>query len=290
VIAGVNLRPFVLDWLADLSDGGGLGRSLLEEINDPYEPDSRYSYGGYMMMTNIAPLAVPNDASDEVLLFYAVMTTYQQAGWPEADRRKFDGFLPHVERAFAYFQTVGDTEAARRLAADVILRMGPEPEALERIRRHHREKNPEKSAYYERKMAEISQRDVRAAKLLDPGIDFDAMVLGTRLNGGQRPQSSSHTQPRRVSCLRTRCPPHGPDLRRAIQGETQDEATWTPASRRYRPDLGGHDQLRLGRDPLRPDTEPHITWPDGSSSPVCHHPATLRSRLILKQVHQGSPP
>lgn len=71
----------------------------------------------------------------------------------------------------------GEAEAARRLAAKVIRRLRPGPDALEEIRRSHRENDPAKSAYFEREMAEISQRDVRVAKLLDPGIDFDAMVL-----------------------------------------------------------------------------------------------------------------
>lgn len=183
VISGVDLRPFVLDWLVDLNSGGGQSRGLLEHINDPSEPDSRYSYGGHMMMANIAPRAVPDDASDEVVLFYAVMALYQQAGWPEADPQHFDGFTPHVERAFDYFRTLGETEAARRLAADVIRKMHPGPNVLEDLRRYHREKNPAKSAYYERVMAEISQRDVRAAKLLDPSIDFDMMVLAADVHG-----------------------------------------------------------------------------------------------------------
>jgi hypothetical protein len=130
-----------------------------------------------MMMANIAPRAVPDDASDEVMLFHAVMAIYQQTDRPEADQRHFDGFTPHVERALDYFWTVGETEAARRLAADVIRPKHPGPDVIEEIRRYHREKNLAKSAYYEREMAKISQRDVRAAKLLDPGIDFDAMVL-----------------------------------------------------------------------------------------------------------------
>ncbi|MEU6723456.1 hypothetical protein ABZ917_07060 [Nonomuraea wenchangensis] len=172
----------MLDWLADLNSGGGQSRGLLEHINDPYEPDSRYSYGAHMMMANIAPRAVPDDASDEVVLFYAVMAIYQHAGWPKADPRHFDGFTPHVERAFDYFRTIDETEAARRLAADVILRMRPGPDVVENIRRRNREKNPAKSAYYERVMAEIAQRDVRAAKLLDPSIDFDAMVLAVNMS------------------------------------------------------------------------------------------------------------
>jgi hypothetical protein len=70
-----GLRPFVLDWLADPNSGGGQMRGLLEFLEDPHEPDSRYSYGGPMMMANIAPRAVPDDANDEVLLFYASWRT-----------------------------------------------------------------------------------------------------------------------------------------------------------------------------------------------------------------------
>ena len=103
--------------------------------------------------------------------------TYQQAGWPGADQARFDGFTPHVERAFGYFHTVGETEAARRIAIGVINEMNPGPEALEKILRRYRENNPAESAYWDRKMAEISQRDIRAARLLGPDIDFDAMMM-----------------------------------------------------------------------------------------------------------------
>lgn len=118
MIAGVNLRPFVIDWLADLNSGGGIMRGLLKA-------GPRYGYGGHMMMANIGPSAEPDDANDEVTLFCAVMVTYQQAGWPGADPERFDGFTPHVERAFNYFHTVGETEAARRITAGVISQMSP---------------------------------------------------------------------------------------------------------------------------------------------------------------------
>jgi hypothetical protein len=179
VIAGVNLRPFVLDWLADLNSGGGIMRGLLGA-------GPGYSYGGYMMMGIIAPRAEPDDASDEVRLFYAVMVTYQQAKWPGADPERFDGFTPHVERAFAYFRTVGETEAARRITAGVIsqMRPGPTPEEWEAFLGHPRENNPAKEAYWDRMMAEISQRDIRAATLLDLDVDFDAMMLATGHESG----------------------------------------------------------------------------------------------------------
>jgi hypothetical protein len=177
VIAGVNLRSFARDWPADLDSGGGIMRGLLEA-------GPRYSYGAHMMMANIAPRAEPNDASHEVTLFFAVMTTYQQAGWPGADPEHFDGFTPHVERAFAYFRTVGETDAARRIIVGIINQIAPESEAWQKIMRR-REENPAESAYWDRKMAELSQRDIRAARLLDPDIDFDAMMLamGHELGG-----------------------------------------------------------------------------------------------------------
>jgi hypothetical protein len=41
------------------------------------------------------------------------------------------------------------------------------------------------------------------------------------------------------------------------------------------------------RRPATPShTKPRDTWSDGTSSHVCHHPATPRNRLILKQVHR----
>lgn len=170
VIAGVDLRPFVNDWLADLNSGGGIMRSLLKA-------GPRYNYGAGMMMANIAPRADSDDASDEVTLFFAVMATYQRAGWPGADPERFDGFTPHTERAFNYFHTVGETEAARLLAVSVLSQMSPSPLAWEK-------EHPAESAYWDRKMAELSHRDIRAAKRLDPDIDFDAMMLAMRQESG----------------------------------------------------------------------------------------------------------
>ena len=89
MIAGVNLRPFVIDWLADLNSGGGIMRGLLKA-------GPRYGYGGHMMMANIGPSAEPDDANDEVTLFCAVMVTYQQAGWPGADPERFDPARPRA--------------------------------------------------------------------------------------------------------------------------------------------------------------------------------------------------
>jgi hypothetical protein len=68
VIAGVNLRPFVIDWLADLNSGGGIMRGLLKA-------GPRYGYGGHMMMANIGPSAEPDDANDEVTLFFRHCTS-----------------------------------------------------------------------------------------------------------------------------------------------------------------------------------------------------------------------
>jgi hypothetical protein len=110
--------------------------------------------------------------------------TYQQARWPGAAQEHFDGFTPHVKRAFDYFHTIGETEAARRIIGDVIRRMRPESEASEKIVGRTHENNPAEDAYWDRKMAEISQRDIRAARLLDPGIDFDAMMLATGHESG----------------------------------------------------------------------------------------------------------
>jgi hypothetical protein len=177
VIAGVNLRSFVIDWLADLNSGGGILRGLLKA-------GPGYHFGGRMMFANIGPCAEPEDASDEVTLFYAVMVTYQQAGWPGAAPERFDGFTPHVERAFDYFHTVGETEAARRIAVGVLKQMNPGLEPWETSNRRYHEDNPAESAHWDRKMAELSHRDVRVARRLDPDVDFDAMMLAMGLESG----------------------------------------------------------------------------------------------------------
>lgn len=175
VIAGVNLRAFVADWISDLESGGGEMRGLLEHAQDDPQLPERYEYGTHYLFANIGPRATEPTATPEELLLFAVMAVYQDAGFPGADRAVWNGEEAHVRRAFAYFHELGEQEAARRLRADVIRRsLGEPPPELEEMLRRSMSNDPPRIAAHDRDMASIDSRSFRAAELLDPDGDFDS--------------------------------------------------------------------------------------------------------------------
>lgn len=175
VVAGVNLRAFVADWVSDLESGGGQMRGLLEHADGDPQVGDRYEYGAHYLFANIGPRATEPTAMREELLLFAVMAVYQDAGFPGADRTLWDGEEAHVRRAFAYFHKIGEREAARRLRADVIRRsLRERPRELEEMLRRSMNNDPARVAAHDREMASIDSRGFRAAELLDPDGDFDS--------------------------------------------------------------------------------------------------------------------
>lgn len=175
LIAGIDMRPFVTDWLANLESGGGEMRGLLEHaLHDP-QLSARYSYGADYMSANIAPRATPPDSTPEELLLFAVMAVYHDADCPGADPKAWDGEAAHLHRALEYFHEIGDREAARRLRAAVIRRsLRERPTELDWLLNRSLNNDPARIAAHEREMASIDLRSFRAAELLDPDGDFDA--------------------------------------------------------------------------------------------------------------------
>jgi len=175
VIASVNLRAFVADWVSDLESGGGQMRGLLEHARSDPQVGERYEYGAHYPFANIGPRATEPTATPEELLLFAVMAVYQDADFPGADRTVWDGEEAHVRRAFAYFHELGEQEAARRLRADVIRRsLRQRPPELEKLLRRSMNDDPARIAAHDRDMAWIDSRSFRAVELLDPDGDFDS--------------------------------------------------------------------------------------------------------------------
>lgn len=175
LIAGVNLRAFVADWVTDLESGGGQTRGLLEHARADPQVGERYQYGAHYLFANIGPRATEPTATPEELLLFAVMAVYQDAGFPGADRAVWDGEAAHTARAFAYFQELGEREAARRLRADVIRRsLSQRPPELEKMLRRSLANDPARMAAHDQLMSSIDSRSFRAAALLDPDGDFDS--------------------------------------------------------------------------------------------------------------------
>ena len=47
VVAGVDLRAFVADWVSDLESGGGQMRGMLEHAESDPQVGDRYEYGAH---------------------------------------------------------------------------------------------------------------------------------------------------------------------------------------------------------------------------------------------------
>jgi hypothetical protein len=89
-----------------------------------------------------------------------------------------------------------------------------------------------------------------------------------------------------------RCAPYVPELCRPARPEEVVAAA--SAVRLNSGEFAGGRVVQLGANGRsRPGTLSHTgprdTWSDGTSRHVQHHPATLRNRLKLKQVHAQSP-
>jgi hypothetical protein len=95
--AGRDLGTFVSSWLRKVQSDDAPSRLLLEHV------DEGYDYGAHFLMANIAPQATDPAAGDETLLFYAVMATYQNDGFPQAGI--WQGEESHLRRAFAHAAT-----------------------------------------------------------------------------------------------------------------------------------------------------------------------------------------
>src|SRR5680860_325169 len=108
IIGGVDLSVFATQWLASLERDDAPMRGLLDHVTDEYH------YGAHFMMANIGPHAVEPDASNEVLLLYAVLAVFQNDDFPGCDDR-WQGATEHLDGAFTYATQLGDRGMARNL-------------------------------------------------------------------------------------------------------------------------------------------------------------------------------
>lgn len=177
VVAGIDMRPFVQDWLAELNNGGGIMRRLLDRVYEEDQSDL-LRYGPSFLMANIAPRATTEDASSEELLLSAALLLYQMDGYPGAGpAQAFDGFQAHVDRAFHHLADIGPKAAAHKLRHRIIEQAGPGPDAYQNMMKRFAAEDPAKHAEQQRELAHLAQRELRAADLLDPDGDFDLMLL-----------------------------------------------------------------------------------------------------------------
>jgi hypothetical protein len=174
-IAGRDLEKFVSDWFEDLKTGGGQMRGLLDDGPD---------FGDAFLMGNIAARAAEPDSSDEELLLSATLVIAQdymrgKRGHPML--HDWEDRWAYVCAAFSNVHEVGEHEAAQRLARIAFQGQQEIPGAQVFLREIRAKQTPAERASHEQRMTSIKQREVRAAKLLDPEIDMTAVMLSMPL-------------------------------------------------------------------------------------------------------------
>lgn len=165
----LNVDDFAKKWLEGLSDDGAEMRSLVDE-----KPDM----GPYFMMANIAPRGVDPSASAEELVLFAVLAAYQDAVHSSQRReRRWEGTTAHLEAAFNYAREIGRAGVAASLLKSVVRRGMDEDGLSRRLTASALDNDPARIAAHEQDMAHILERDIRAARLLDPSLSVDAFLL-----------------------------------------------------------------------------------------------------------------
>ena len=146
----LDIDAFAKNWLEGLNDDGAEMRSLVDE-----KPDM----GPYFMMANIAPRGVDPSASTEELVLFAVLAAYQDVVHSGQRReRRWEGTTAHLDAAFNYANEIGRAGVAARLLKSL-------------------DNDPARIAAHEQDMARILDRDIRAARLLDPSLSVDVFLL-----------------------------------------------------------------------------------------------------------------
>jgi hypothetical protein len=176
VVAGVDLRSFVGRWVADLEAGGGRMRGLLDACHAAGTSQEEYFYGAMFLMANIAPRAAEPTATVEEVLLFGVLALHQEKEVP-SEQLRWDTLDGHVLRAFEHLRDLGPSAAALELAHLVLDEMRPAPPEWAAVRRQDAALDPARSAAHDRDMAYLAQRELRAAALLDPDLDFDRLLL-----------------------------------------------------------------------------------------------------------------
>lgn len=170
LLGNIDLDRFVRDWIGDLDGAHVPGRGLLEHAS--HHPE----FGGYFLLSNIAPHAASTHAAPEEVILYAVLAVFQDAEVPRLGRWR--GPEPYLDAAFAYADRVGRSGVAQALlwrvargSIDVARAVPPR----HRTGAGSDSRDVARLAAQDQELAQIDARDFRAAALLDPSLSFDGL-------------------------------------------------------------------------------------------------------------------
>ena len=169
-----DISAFTTRWLREVqtiadSPAGGLAQLA---TTDTYGENA--FYGQAFLMQHVGPRVVEGKGSDDELVLYAVLATYQQSG--VVDGGSWPGFVAYVAEAFAYCEQLGERVVGEQLRA----RADTQREYFQNRRPHDSlisflvsrssriDGDEQRFQEHNGNMAEILDRDYRAADLLAP--------------------------------------------------------------------------------------------------------------------------
>jgi hypothetical protein len=174
----LDIDDYATHWLSSLESDDAKMRGLLDEA-----PSSDF-LGHAFMMANIAPRAASAKAPDEALVLYAVLASFQNDGFPGRQPRSWPGVESHLIAAFAHANRLGRSGVARTLLRSVAQSGHRESDRLSaQLTSSSLGNDPGRIAAHEQELAEIVSRDVRAARLIDPSVKLDDLLLQGRDEG-----------------------------------------------------------------------------------------------------------
>lgn len=164
--AGVDLQGFVENWLSEALDDPD--PRLLREAEA--RPDDGATLGAAFLMRTLAPLLWEEEGTREQLILFGTLAVYQHG----RNSRRWNGCVQYVEAAFDHLHEIGEAEAARQLVTEANMDAVDDDAIRSRneTTSRWRDSDPARLARYDQTMAAASNRELRAARALDPTVNI----------------------------------------------------------------------------------------------------------------------
>lgn len=170
VLDDLDINNFVHAWLRHLSTGDPEAADLLHAATaDSFS-------GGLFLLRNIGPQKRTSFAATEQLILYAVLAVYQDPTLPWT-RQSWQGTRHHIQHAFAHANTLGRSKVAIALLTRAAKRSTTDPSpGSSPMSSDPSVDDPARLAARNKKTVGTFNRDVDAARLLDPTISLDSLL------------------------------------------------------------------------------------------------------------------
>lgn len=169
-LGDLDIDLFVRAWLRHLATGTVARSDLLAAAAE----DS--PSGGYFLISNVGPKPGFAFAATEQLVLYSVLAVYQDMDlrWVE---QPWQGTDHHLRHAFAYANQLGRSGVARVLLERIAERSTRPPAPASPLLPAPVGDDLAERAAHDRAVAGTIDRDIQAARLLDPTLSLDRLLL-----------------------------------------------------------------------------------------------------------------